>query len=144
MGSFILSGKIRTVAYPDIHPEEFNSDGFNHTYCARADVYQDIDNSGKQTPIAHVSREYVVTFTTGNNYEYLVDMEADPSSSESNYSKAAIINNIGSVIGILIVIPIIAFFLMKKHKGVMKIHDSTNTDNDADDAIVKDGDIEIV
>mmetsp|Transcript_10775 Transcript_10775/g.23873 ORF Transcript_10775/g.23873 Transcript_10775/m.23873 type:complete len:257 (+) Transcript_10775:105-875(+) len=138
VGPFALSGKIRTTIYPEIHPDMYSAAETNHTYCARADVYQDIDSSGRQSSIAHVAQNLIITFTgSGNDEEYLVNMEETDTSEKGNPTAAIIV----SLIGILIVIPIAALFCMKRHKGGMKIHeDLSNTEGDADDA--KDVDIE--
>jgi hypothetical protein len=154
IGPFITSGKIRTKIYPDFRREEVTADEFNHTYCARADVYQDIDGSGKQTHIADAKRALLITFTSGkksadgNENQYSVEMEED--NSQSNSSKATLI---GTLIGLALVIPFVAFFLMKRRNGGTKIHDSaakitaTITEDEKgefDDTISKDGDFEIV
>lgn len=139
IGPFITSGKMRTVAYPVIHPDELYEEEFNHTYCARVDVYQVDDTSGEQTSIAHATRELVITFT-GDADNNLVE-ELEPELSTVNPTAVAI----GSMVGILIVIPIVAFFLMKRKRGGVKIHESTNTEGGANDERVKDErDIEIV
>ena len=137
-GPFILSGKIRSTMYPEIRPVELASVEFNHTYCARADVYHDIDGSGKQSHIAFVKRVVVVTYKGrgADVNDYLVDLEEDTSEEGSGSSKAALI---GLLIGIVLVVPVIAFFLLKKRNGGTKIHDSTNIEDGtidiADDSV---------
>eukprot|EP00581_Thalassiosira_minuscula_P006596 CAMPEP_0183703720 /NCGR_PEP_ID=MMETSP0737-20130205/1361_1 /TAXON_ID=385413 /ORGANISM="Thalassiosira miniscula, Strain CCMP1093" /LENGTH=250 /DNA_ID=CAMNT_0025930517 /DNA_START=21 /DNA_END=773 /DNA_ORIENTATION=- len=141
VGSFVLSGEIRTTLYPDMHQKELNSDMFNQTYCARADVYQDITNTGKQLPIAHASRELTVTFTGGRDYLADITMEVD-GDSESSTPRATII---GSVVGTVVLIPIIALYiLMKRRKVEGDVHDSPDTEGDAHDAKIQEGDIELV
>ena len=76
-------------------------------------------------------------------------MEED--NSQSNSSKATLI---GTLIGLALVIPFVAFFLMKRRNGGTKIHDSaakitaTITEDEkgeSDDTIIsKDGTFEIV
>lgn len=157
-GPFVVSGRIRTTAYPDMHPHLSENTEFNHTYCARADVYEDTDGSGRtQTSFAHVEKEIVITFTGGKNYAngyYLVAMEKDDDdpSSGNNNGGAARSAMMGLLIGILIVIPVVAFFSIKKWRrgGGTKIHESSIAEGEvAGDTTneLKDGDdveIEIV
>lgn len=131
-GPFVVSGRIRTTAYPDMHPHLGEKAEFNHTYCARADVYEDTDGSGKtQTSFAHVEKEIVITFTGGKNNAdgyYSVGMEKDDDPySENNNGGAARTAMMGLLIGILIVIPVVALFSIKKWRrgGGTKIHESS-------------------
>mmetsp|Transcript_20078 Transcript_20078/g.36080 ORF Transcript_20078/g.36080 Transcript_20078/m.36080 type:complete len:122 (+) Transcript_20078:200-565(+) len=120
------------VVYPDLKEDVLyysSEHKFNHTYCARADVYHDIDNTGKQTNIAHVSRELVINFSNhhrvNNNYhvdnsddEYLVDvMEANEPVMRSTNSKAVAVIIEGSLILITISAIVVAlFFLVRRSR----------------------------
>lgn len=130
------------MSYPlnDINPW---NDESNHTYCARADLYQVVDSTGRQLSIAHASKELSISFTgLGNDEEYLVDTETVDSSENSSLPIGAVI---GCLIGILFVISIVAFFITKKrHQGGTQIHEDSQTTIDDDTEVVDDGEIELL
>ena len=142
-GSFVESGRIRTISYPlnDVNPW---NDESNHTYCARADLYQVVDSSGRQLSIAHASKELSISFTgLGNDEEYLVDMESVDSPENSSIPIGAVIGCL--VGGILLVIPLVAFFIAKKRhqEGGTQIHEGSTATAD-DTEVIDDGEIELV
>lgn len=125
-----------SIAYPDFHPNEINSEEFIHTYCARADVYRyemDDEGLGRQTYVTHAKRNIVVTFTgrgsanpdTDEEAELFVDIEDEPLEYRIAEANAALI---GSIFGISVVVVLISIFIIenKRRKGQRsKVHHST-------------------
>ncbi|KAL9186183.1 hypothetical protein ACHAXT_005421 [Thalassiosira profunda] len=134
----VASGRVRTTAFLKLPPREVASET-NHTYCARADVYQDLDGSGEQISVEHAEREIIVAFTGGDTDNYVGMEEMDKKSG------GAIAAIAGSVVGILILVPVVAFFSTKGRRGGTKIHDTTEGKPDDETAEEVDDDtIEIV
>jgi len=146
--SFNLSseGKIRTVAYPTLDELELDTPEVNHTYCARADVYQVVDSTGRQLSIAHASKELHIKFTgivggDEEEEEYLVESEA--STKDNDLPMAVIL--VASLVGALVVLSIVVIGVLKRYNGGLQIHDSTIKDaEDTKEKDVEDGEIELL
>ena len=144
--SFTLSseGKIRTVAYPTLDELELDTPEVNHTYCARADVYQVVDSTGRQLSIAHATKELSIKFTgiVGGDEEedYFVDVKSEK---DDDLPMAVII--VGSLVGTLVVLSIVIIGVVKRYNGGLQIHDSTIKDAESTkEKVVEDGEIELL
>lgn len=122
-------GKIRTVAYPTLDELELDTPEVNHTYCARADVYQVVDSTGRQLSIAHASKELHIKFSgivgrDDEEEEYFVNyVEEEDSTKDDDLPMALIL--VGSLAGALVVLSIVVIGVVKRYKGGLQIHDST-------------------
>ena len=145
--SFTLSseGKIRTIAYPTLDELELDTPEVNHTYCARADVYQVVDSTGRQLSIAHATRELSIKFTgiVGRDEEEVLDVESESSTKDDDLPMAVIF--VSSLVGFLVVLSIVVIGVVKRYNGGLQIHDSTIKDaNDTKEKDVEDGEIELI
>ena len=146
--SFTLSssGKIRTVAYPTLDELELETPEVNHTYCARADVYQVVDSTGRQLSIAHASKELHIQFTGivgSNKEEESLVVESEASTKDDDLPMAVIL--VGSLVGPLVVLSIVVIGAVKRYNGGLQIHDSTIKEaKDTKEKDVEDGEIELL
>ena len=142
-----FEGKIRTVAYPTLDELELDTPEVNHTYCARADVYQVVDSTGRQLSIAHATKELSIKFTgivgrdDEEEDEFLVDVESDASTTKDDDLPMAVIV-VASLVGVLVVLSIVVIGVLKRYNGGLQIHDSTI--KDAKEKDVEDGEIELL
>ena len=145
--SFTLSseGKIRTVAYPTLDELELDTPEVNHTYCARADVYQIVDSTGRQLSIAHASKELHIKFSgIVGSQEEVLDVESEESSTKDDDLPMAVIL-VASLVGALVVLSIVVIGVVKRYNGGLQIHDSTIKDaEDTKEKDVEDGKIELL
>ena len=52
-GPFTTDGSIRTIAYAAVAQSDKDEGSFTQTYCARADVYADVFDTGYESSVAH-------------------------------------------------------------------------------------------
>ena len=119
---------MRTTAYPDIHPDELEEEEFEHTYCARADVYHYDEKTGHQVSYDYAVRELTITFKNGSDKSdesYLVEIEPVPETLGN-----AMVVVIGTVAGALVVFSIMAYSLVKRKRGGIKIHEVSDAEGD--------------
>ena len=136
-------GKIRTVAHPTLDELELD----NHTYCARADVYQVVDSTGRQLSIAHASKELHIKFTgivgRDEEEEYFVDIESETFTKDDDLPMTVIV--VASLAGALVVLSIVVIGVVKRRRnGGLQIHDSTIKDAKDTKEAVEDGEIELL
>ena len=128
---------------------ELDTSEINHTYCARADVYQVVDSTGRQLSIAHASKELHIKFTgivgrDEEENEYLSDVESETFTKDDDLPMTVIV--VASLAGALVVLSIVVIGVVKRYNGGLQIHDSTI--KDAEDTMEKDveddGEIELL
>ena len=140
-------GKIRTVAHPTLDELELDTSEINHTYCARADVYQVVDSTGRQLSIAHASKELHIKFTgivgRDEEEEYFVDIESETFTKDDDLPMTVIV--VASLAGALVVLSIVVIGVVKRRRnGGLQIHDSTIKDAKDTKEAVEDGEIELL
>jgi len=138
-------GKIRTVAYPTLDELELDTPEVNHTYCARADIYQVVDSTGRQLSIAHATKELHIRFTgiVGRDEEESLVVESEASTKDNDLPMAVIL--VVSLVGVLVVLSIVVIGVVKRYNGGLQIHDSTVKDaEDTKEKDVEDGEIELL
>ena len=114
LGPFTTDGSIRTIAYPEVTAEDKDRGTFTQTYCARADVYADVFNTGIESSIANAKANLVITFTIKDDGHEVQSFTVEHLSREGGLSGGAI----GGIVAVCIVVVAAAGILLMRRRRV--------------------------
>mmetsp|Transcript_25848 Transcript_25848/g.33055 ORF Transcript_25848/g.33055 Transcript_25848/m.33055 type:complete len:241 (-) Transcript_25848:1161-1883(-) len=114
-GPFTTDGSIRTIAYAAVAQSDKDEGSFTQTYCARADVYADVFDTGYESSVAHAKANLVITFTIKDDDHEVTSFEVEHLNAQGGGGLS------GSVIGAItavciVVVAAIGFLVMRRRR----------------------------
>ncbi|KAK1742760.1 hypothetical protein QTG54_006357 [Skeletonema marinoi] len=114
-GPFTTDGSIRTIAYAAVAQSDKDEGSFTQTYCARADVYADVFDTGYESSVAHAKANLVITFTIKDDEHEVTSFEVEHLNAQGGGGLS------GSVIGAItavciVVVAAIGFLVMRRRR----------------------------
>lgn len=120
-GPFTTDGSIRTIAYPEVTESDSDNGSFTQTFCARADVYADVFDTGYETSIASAKANLVLTFTIKNDEHEVTSFDVEHLSAQGGGGLSG--GAIGAIVAICIVAVAAVGFLVMRRRRVRTSND---------------------
>lgn len=116
-GPFTTDGSIRTIAYAaPVAQSDVDEGSFTSTYCARADVYADVFDTGFESSVANAQANLVITFTIKDDEHTVTSFEVEHLNGQGVLSA-----NIGAIVGATVaaciaVVATIGFLVIRRRR----------------------------
>eukprot|EP00986_Skeletonema_menzelii_P005732 scaffold2120_cov137-Skeletonema_menzelii.AAC.3 len=114
LGPFTTDGSIRTIAYAAVAKSDNDEGSFTNTYCARADVYADVFDTGYESSVANAQANLVITFTIKDDEHTVTSFEVEHLNAQGGGLSGGAIGAIVAVC--IVVVAAIGFLVMRRRR----------------------------